>query len=89
MSDELDRQEVVTHDGGEFNVSTVRLPIPHGPEHEQHYETLVSGPKGGEYMERYKTVDAARNGHKAICEAIRNGQYNRAAVSWTLEVNDD
>lgn len=62
--------------GEEFEVSTVALIIPHGPSHDEWYETLVRFEGGGEtIVERYSTEKQAEDGHERIVRLLKQGEF--------------
>lgn len=85
-------QDVVTLDGrnghGQRRVSTVFLGIDHnfssvGPP--ILFETMVFGPNDEEGQWRYVTWEEAEAGHKAVVEALKNGNDPHEEVPSELE----
>jgi len=81
MSDLNLKTEVENDD--KITVSTVKLEIPHGPNHNQHYETCLFWDGGSYVTDRYQTEQAAREGHETQVEAISNGNYELQEAQFT------
>lgn len=74
-SDKWQLLDEVTVDGETFHISTVGLLIPHGTNHDQWYETLVSHDTGNTITDRYETEDEARAGHERVLERLRIREF--------------
>jgi hypothetical protein len=68
-----------------FRVETYELSVGHGPERNQHYETLVDGV----VKERYEGEQEAKDGHEHIKEMLKNGNYERECISYQLILGDN
>jgi hypothetical protein len=80
--DRYQRTDTVEHDGDEYHVSTVFLTIPHGPNHDQWYETLAHN----SVVRRYETEEEADAGHEEICEKIRSGDFSARKIETGIEI---
>ena len=75
-------QRIVSQENvGQFWISTVFLPTPHGLNLDQHFETMVfdrnpDSPDGDVYQDRYSTWDEAAAGHKKAVEKCKKGEFD-------------
>jgi len=82
-------RETVDTEDGEFTVSTVGLPLAHGLDNDQWFETLIYHPWGDYISDRYETKEEAREGHETRVSQIRGGDYGKKPVSWQLVLGED
>lgn len=67
--------ETVDAAGEEIRVSTVALSIPHGPNHNQWYETCLFHDTGSRVTARYETQSKAEVGHEETVEKLETGAF--------------
>jgi len=90
MSDQWQLTDTVETNDGEIEVSTVELPLAHGPKGEQTHETcLFNAPGGSRVQNRYKTQEAAEKGHKRAIEALENGEYTVEKRAFATTIDTD
>lgn len=75
MTDQWQTVETVESNGHSVDISTVELVIPHGPKHNQDYETCVFWESGSYVLERYEDKDTAQERHTEIVEKVSNGEF--------------
>lgn len=67
--------DTVESENGEYEVSTVELMIPHGPNRNQNYETCIFWSDGSYVISRYHTQDEAEDGHERIVSRMEDGAF--------------
>lgn len=74
-----------------IRVSTVALLIPHGPHHDQWFETCLFHDTGNRITDRYETQDEAEGGHRETVERLEAGAFSfePAGRQIVMEGDDD
>ena len=88
-SDKWRLHNSVETDDGTVTVSTVSLLVPHGPNHDNWFETCLSGVGGSRVVQRYETEDEAENGHKAVIEKLERGDYTVETTVSGISLEDN
>lgn len=83
------RETITTPNDTEIDVSTVALLLGHGRNHDQWFETCLFYDGGSRIVERYRTKEKAKDGHKRYVEAIINGKYHRETTATGIVVDID
>lgn len=74
--------------GEEFEVSTVALTIPHGPNHNQWFETCVFHSGGSKVTDRYETQEEAEAGHEKRVEQLKESDFGFKPTGKQIEFNE-
>jgi len=86
--DRWQRRETVATDEGEIDVSTVELPLPHGPDRNQDYETCLFGDFGNRVVGRYETRPGAEDGHEAAKSLLADGAFEIITERMGIELDE-
>lgn len=86
--DRWQRRETVATDEGDIDVSTVELPLSHGPDRNQDYETCLFGDFGSRVVGRYETRTEAEDGHEAAIELLDAGAFEIITERMGIELDE-